>query len=72
MKSLNNQVTRSRLKSKIAFIEKQISSLDNYLPETYEYLMTELDAQKCLLAEIEVKNYFLNVDNDREDTNEQI
>ena len=66
MKSLNNQVSRSKLKSKIAFVEKQISSLDNYLPETYEYLMSELDAQKCLLAEIEVKNFFLNVDNDQE------
>jgi hypothetical protein len=70
MKSLNNQVTRSRLKSKIAFIEKQISSLDNYLPEKYEYLMTELDAQRFLLAEIEVKNFFLNIDNDQEETDE--
>jgi hypothetical protein len=70
MKSLNNQVSRSRLKSKIAFIEKQISSLDNYLPETYEYLMSELDSQKRLLAEIEVKNFFLNVDNDQEGINE--
>jgi len=70
MKSLNNQVSRSRLKSKIGFIEKQISSLDNYLPETYEYLMSELDTQRCLLAEIEVKNFFLNVDNDQEGINE--
>ena len=70
MKSLSNQVSRSRLKSKIAFIEKQISSLDNYLPETYEYLMSELDAQKCLLANLEVKNYFLNIDNDQENTDE--
>ena len=70
MKNLNNQVSRSKLKSKIAFIEKQISSLDSYLPETYEYLMSELDSQKCLLAEIEVKNYFLNVDNDQEDADE--
>ena len=70
MKSLNNQASRSRLKSKIAFIEKQISSLDNYLPETYEYLMSELDSQKRLLAEIEVKNFFLNVDNDQEGINE--
>ena len=72
MKSLNNQVSRSKLQSKIAFIEKQISSLGSYLPETYEYLMSKLDTQRCLLAEIEVKNYFLNVDNDQEDTNEQI
>lgn len=70
MKSLNNQVSRSRFKSKIAFIEKQISSLDSYLPETYEYLMSELDNQKRLLAELEVRNYFLNVDNDQEDTDE--
>jgi hypothetical protein len=70
MKSLDNQVSRSKLKSKISFIEKQISSLDNYLPETYEYLMSELDSQKRLLAELEVKNYFLNVDNDQEDTDE--
>ena len=70
MKSLNNRVTRSKLKSKIAFIEKQISSLDNYLPETYEFLMSQLDTQKCLLAELEVKNYFLYVDNDKENIDE--
>lgn len=70
MKNLNNQVSKSRLKSKISFIEKQISSLDNYLPETYEYLMIELDAQKCLLTELEVTNYFLNVDNDQEKKDE--
>ena len=70
MKNLNNQASRSKLKSKIAFIEKQISSLDNYLPETYEYLMSELDCQRCLLAEIEVKNYFLNIDNDQEEPDE--
>ena len=70
MKSLDNQVSRSKLKRKIGFIEKQISALDNYLPETYGYLMSELDNQKCLLAELEVKNYFLNIDHDQEDANE--
>lgn len=72
MKRANDEDARLRLKSKISFIEKELSSLDNYLPETYNYLMNELDGQKRLLAELEVKTHFSNIDNDQEMIDEKV
>jgi len=40
--------------NKIRFLEDQLVALDHYLPETYEYLMAELDQQRRQLAELEV------------------
>ena len=69
MISPSNQDIRLQLQSKIMFIEKQLESLDKYLPETYDYLMSELDRQKRLLAEREIQDYFSNLENngDNED-----
>ena len=39
-------------------------SLDHYLPETYDYLMQELDIQRRLLAELEVSETFEVIDRD--------
>jgi hypothetical protein len=39
-------------------------SLDKYLPETYQYLLYELDQQKHVLAQLEVQEYFDQVDDD--------
>jgi hypothetical protein len=43
--------------------------LDHYLPDTYEYLMRELDLQKRILAEIEIEEHFNLIDQD--DTKDQ-
>ena len=40
-------------------------SLDHYLPETYDYLMRELDIQKRILAELEVLETFAAIDTGR-------
>ena len=37
-------------------------SLDHYLPETYDFLMRELDIQKRILAELEVLETFAAID----------
>ncbi|WP_254929783.1 hypothetical protein [Cyanobium sp. BA20m-14] len=37
-------------------------SLDHYLPETYDYLMRELDIQKRILVELEVQETFAAID----------
>ena len=39
-------------------------SLDHFLPETYDYLMQELDIQRRLLAEVEVSETFEVIDRD--------
>jgi hypothetical protein len=48
--------------SKIRFLEDQLVSLDHYLPETYDYLMRELDLQKRILAELEMQETFASID----------
>ena len=53
---------KSRAQSKIQFLETQLTSLDHYLPETFEYLIRDLDVQKRLLAELEVQETFNAID----------
>jgi hypothetical protein len=64
-KSDSQEPTRkSRVQQKIRFLEDQLASLDHYLPETYDYLMQELDIQRRLLAELEVSETFEEIDRD--------
>jgi len=46
--------SKHQVVSKIRFLEDQLVSLDHYLPETYDYLMRELDIQKRILTELDV------------------
>lgn len=64
-RSDNQDHTRkSRVQQKIRFLEDQLVSLDHYLPETYDYLMQELDIQRRLFAELEVSEIFAEIDRD--------
>jgi hypothetical protein len=56
---------KSRVQQKIRFLEDQLVSLDHYLPETYDYLMQELDLQCHQLVELEVKETFDEIDRDQ-------
>jgi hypothetical protein len=62
MKRSNDKNLKERTRNKIRFLEDQLVSLDHYLPETYEYLMEELDLQKRNLAEIEIEEHFTSID----------
>ena len=53
---------RKKVSAKIDVLEKQLTSLDHYLPQTYEYLMAELDEQRRVLAELEVLDQFRKID----------
>ena len=57
--------SKQQVFSKIQFLENQLVSLDHYLPETYDYLMRELDTQKRILAELEVLETFAAIDADK-------
>ena len=54
--------SKQQVFSKIRFLENQLVSLDHYLPETYDYLMRELDIQKRILTELEVLETFAAID----------
>ena len=55
---------RDLIQSKVQFLETQLQELNHYLPETYEYLMSELDHQRRLLAELSFNEYFASLEND--------
>ena len=57
---------KSHLLAKIGFLENQLESLRHYLPETYQYLMVELDHQKRQLAEIEVLETYQQIEAEHE------
>ena len=53
---------RQKLESKIAFLQQQLDSLDHYLPDTYQYLMEQMDSQQVLLKRLEVQEHFAVID----------
>ena len=62
-----NQLTsnRQRLESKITFLQQQLDSLEHYLPETYQYLMEEMDVQQRNLMELKIQTYYQEQMNDQ-------
>jgi hypothetical protein len=56
---------KSRVQQKIRFLEDQLVSLDHYLPETYDYLIQELDLQRRQLAELEVIETYEEIDSEK-------
>ena len=58
MKTSRDKTLKDKTLNKIRFLEDQLVSLDHYLPETYEYLMEELDLQKRNLAKIEIEEHY--------------
>ena len=53
---------------RIAFLQGQLDSLEHYLPETYQYLMEEMDVQQRCLMELKIQSYYQqqsNEDNDK-------
>jgi hypothetical protein len=53
---------RQRLESKIAFLQQQLDSLDHYLPDTYKFLLEQMDSQQVLLKQLEVREHFAVID----------
>ena len=64
MKRSNDKNLKHKTLNKIRFLEDQLVSLDHYLPDTYTYLMEELDLQKKNLAKIEIEEHFTSIDED--------
>ena len=57
---------KSHLLAKIGVLEDQLESLRHYLPETYQYLLVELDLQKRQLAEVEVLETYQQIEAEHE------
>ena len=61
---MNPTTDRQRLEFKIAFLQQQLDSLDHYLPDTYKFLLEQMDTQQVLLKQLEVQDHFALIDSD--------
>jgi hypothetical protein len=57
-------MTRDLIEKRIEFLQEQLNSLDQHLPETYQFLMAELDSQKRILMEIRIHNFYESQSNE--------
>ena len=53
--------THEQIQQRINFIQQQLNSLEHYLPETYQFLMEEMDSQQRNLIELKVKDFYKNL-----------
>ena len=56
-----------QVQCRIAFLQQQLDSLEHYLPETYQYLMNEMDTQQRCLMELKIHSYYQQQSNEHQD-----
>ena len=56
-----------QVQCRIAFLQEQLDSLEHYLPETYQYLMNEMDTQQRCLMELKIQSYYQQQSNEQQD-----
>jgi hypothetical protein len=52
---------KDSIEASINFIQQQLDALEHYLPETYQYLMEEMDSQQRNLIELKIKDFYKNL-----------
>ena len=52
---------KDSIEASINFIQQQLDALEHYLPETYSYLMEEMDSQQRNLIELKVNDFYKNL-----------
>jgi hypothetical protein len=55
---------QNQIQERIAYLQEQLGSLEHFLPETYQYLMDEMDAQHRHLMELKVQDFYATQDHD--------
>lgn len=55
---------RDLIEKRIEFLQEQLNPLDHYLPETYQFLVAELDSQKRILMEIRIHHFYESQSNE--------
>ena len=51
-------ISLHQVQCRIAFLQQQLDSLEHYLPETYQFLMNEMDVQQQKLMELKIQFYY--------------
>ena len=58
--------SQEQIQQRISFLQRQLDSLEHYLPETYQYLMAEMDHQQCHLMELRIKDFYEDLSNEHQ------
>jgi hypothetical protein len=58
--------TQDQIQQRITFLQEQLDSLEHYLPETYQFLMAEMDYQQRQLMEIRIQDFYKDLSNEHQ------
>ena len=50
--------TQQQVQQRINFLQKELDSLEHYLPDTYQFLMAEMDNQQRELVTIKIQEFY--------------
>jgi hypothetical protein len=53
---------KGQILAKLDYLETQLENLNHHLPETYEFIIHQIDCQKRVLVELEVNETFELID----------
>jgi len=61
--------TQDQVQQRINFLQKELDSLEHYLPDTYQFLMAEMDNQQRELVAIKIQDFYQELNNEQQDQN---
>jgi hypothetical protein len=61
--------TQEQVQQRINFLQKELDSLEHYLPDTYQFLMAEMDNQQRELVAIKIQDFYQELNNEQQNQN---
>ena len=61
--------TQDQVQQRINFLQKELDSLEHYLPDTYQFLMAEMDNQLRELVAIKIQDFYQELNNEQQNQN---
>ena len=61
--------TQQQVQQRINFLQKELDSLEYYLPDTYQFLMAEMDNQQRELVAIKIQDFYQELSNEQQNQN---
>ena len=61
--------TQGQVQQRINFLQKELDSLEHYLPDTYQFLMAEMDNQQRELVAIKIQDFYQDLSNEQQNQN---
>jgi hypothetical protein len=55
----------NQIQERITFLQVQLDSLEHYLPETYQFLMAEMDLQQRDLIALKIQDFYQDQKNEQ-------